>query len=181
MRWNRHFDFAWFCRSDGKARAVPSNHSFLGICRDCRVVQFVLKKKSSLFRMICSTGVKLIVFVPRHIKTHVRWCCPLLLQNETLAPLPRCVHRIIATFWVVKASPSRTLTNLLSRRRVCFLGGFCIILFLEMICLVFKQESGASSLLPYAEGFLDHRWEGSQAQYQNFRERLGYVPRLYVV
>eukprot|EP00434_Breviolum_minutum_P028822 symbB.v1.2.025495.t1/scaffold2479.1/size78191/1 len=32
------------------------------------------------------------------------------------------------------------------------------------------QESGASSLLPYAEGFLDHRWEGSQAQYQNFRE-----------
>lgn len=48
----------------------------------------------------------------------------------------------------------------------------------EMICLVFKQESGASSLLPYAEGFLDHRWEGSQAQYQNFRERLGYVPTL---
>jgi len=63
-------------------------------------------------------------------------------------------------------------------QKTCFLGGFCIILFLEMICLVFKQESGASSLLPYAEGFLDHRWEGSQAQYQNFRERLGYVPRL---
>eukprot|EP00913_Durusdinium_trenchii_P020014 g18812.t1 len=32
------------------------------------------------------------------------------------------------------------------------------------------QESGASSLLRYANGFMDHRWEGAEAQYRNFRE-----------
>ena len=38
---------------------------------------------------------------------------------------------------------------------------------------VIQQESGASSLLRYASGFRDHRWEGAEAQYQNFREQLG--------
>ncbi|CAE8624765.1 unnamed protein product [Polarella glacialis] len=34
------------------------------------------------------------------------------------------------------------------------------------------QESGASSLLPYAENYKDHRWDGATGQYQFFREYL---------
>ena len=34
------------------------------------------------------------------------------------------------------------------------------------------QESGASSLLPYASGYQDHRWAGATSQYEFFREYL---------
>ncbi|CAJ1428586.1 unnamed protein product, partial [Effrenium voratum] len=44
------------------------------------------------------------------------------------------------------------------------------------------QESGASSLLRYADGFVDHRWQGATAQYQHFREYMvPLVPLEWVV